>query len=438
MTGLNIKPLAFFGDGVIIWHVFIEILRYYGTKAVGSLEKFLCKPNVLAGTATYHLSLCEREQLLTSERVIRDAGEGFIGSQKARKVRCQVGLEAKKVGLFTAKSLSSYPPTLLSSLLHPTLPLPIRGGNEKALNSPSDRTSSCNTQVAGAAATLPKRPYSQNMIKPLTLTLSRKGRGKCTSLLTLHPSLKKQAAFTLAEGATHVANFDNVRRAAFTLAEVLITLGIIGVVAALTMPSLIQNARNSDLESALKKNASVIGQALNMYMAENGELITSESGLATGLLKSEIMKYFSVLQDCGMGYGDDSACIKNSEDSNKQSDIYKNFTGNNSIALGYFDDGQFILTDGSLILINNSSNSPDKLYISVDVNGYKKRPNRLGQDLFMFQINKDGKLIPMGAEGTTFYSENDAYCSKTSRDKDNGAGCTYKALSEPAFWKSLP
>ena len=48
-------------------------------------------------------------------------------------------------------------------------------------------------------------------------------------------------AFTLAEGATHVATCGNNRKVAFTLAEVLITLGIIGVVAAMTMPSLIQN-----------------------------------------------------------------------------------------------------------------------------------------------------------------------------------------------------
>ena len=173
-----------------------------------------------------------------------------------------------------------------------------------------------------------------------------------------------------------------------------------------------------------------------MYRAENGVHISSD--IAERELKAAIIKYFNVLQDCGMGYGDDSACIKNSDDTDKQSNIYKNFTGNNSITLGYFDDGQFVLTDGSLILINNLAWHPDELFISVDVNGYNKRPNRLGQDLFMFQINEVGKLLPMGAKGTKFYSENDIYCSKASSDKNNGAGCTYKALSDPTFWKSLP
>ena len=36
-------------------------------------------PNVMYETATFPLSLCEREQLLTSLRVYKDAGEGLIG-----------------------------------------------------------------------------------------------------------------------------------------------------------------------------------------------------------------------------------------------------------------------------------------------------------------------------------------------------------------------
>lgn len=227
----------------------------------------------------------------------------------------------------------------------------------------------------------------------------------------------------------------------FTLAEVLITLGIIGVVAALTLPALIQNTQKKELEAGLKKGASEIAQALNMYQAENGVPITSDIG--NHELKPEIIKYFNVLTDCGFGHDDaDTACIKNYGNADTNSTTYKNFTGNNTIDLYKFDDGQFILTDGSMILINNASSaagaSDINTYISVDVNGYNKRPNRLGQDLFMFQLDDKGKLIPMGAEGTTYYNANDAYCSKTSNNSMNGAGCTYKALSDPTFWKSLP
>ena len=57
-------------------------------------------------------------------------------------------------------------------------------------------------------------------------------------------STENKKGFTLAEDATHVAMQDNSRKVAFTLAEVLITLGIIGVVSAITMPMLITNVRN--------------------------------------------------------------------------------------------------------------------------------------------------------------------------------------------------
>lgn len=50
--------------------------------------------------------------------------------------------------------------------------------------------------------------------------------------------MKKYDTFTLPESATQVALLTDIHRYAFTLAEVLITLGIIGVVAAMTMPSL--------------------------------------------------------------------------------------------------------------------------------------------------------------------------------------------------------
>ena len=57
--------------------------------------------------------------------------------------------------------------------------------------------------------------------------------------------LSRGNGFAYVEGAKHVANCNNSRKMAFTLAEVLITLGIIGVVVAMTMPSLIANYQKS-------------------------------------------------------------------------------------------------------------------------------------------------------------------------------------------------
>ncbi len=57
---------------------------------------------------------------------------------------------------------------------------------------------------------------------------------------------------------------------AFTLVEFLITLWIIGVVAALTLPVLIQNHKNSVVETALQKSYSTMNQAIVRSEIDNG------------------------------------------------------------------------------------------------------------------------------------------------------------------------
>ena len=62
-----------------------------------------------------------------------------------------------------------------------------------------------------------------------------------------------------------------MKKEAFTLAEVLITLGIIGVVAAMTLPTLIQNHRKHEVETKLAKIYSVVNQAIKLSTVEYGE-----------------------------------------------------------------------------------------------------------------------------------------------------------------------
>ncbi len=64
-----------------------------------------------------------------------------------------------------------------------------------------------------------------------------------------------------------------LRNRAFTLAEVLITLGIIGVVAAITIPSLMENVRNRDLQAQLKKTYSEWNQISMQFMNDKLLLI---------------------------------------------------------------------------------------------------------------------------------------------------------------------
>ncbi len=231
-----------------------------------------------------------------------------------------------------------------------------------------------------------------------------------------------------------------VKKVAFTLAEVLITLGIIGVVAAMILPTLILNHRNKALNVGLKKAYSTISQALTLYENDNGIKLAPPVESLT--LKPILMKYIKA-KDCGYGTTDwEKACVPNMNyvtDPDKKN-VYRNFNNKNKVRYTYFDDGQFIINDTMFVMLENATmaNGGGILMITVDVNGFNNKPNRLGQDLFMFQIVNDGRLLPMGAEGTVFYSENDDYCSLTSSDSYNGAGCTVKALADEKFFEKMP
>lgn len=218
---------------------------------------------------------------------------------------------------------------------------------------------------------------------------------------------------------------------AFTLAEVLITLGIIGVVAAMTLPALVNQTNGIQYKVGLQKAYSVLSQAIQKLNADQGYIVNRENyGKQT--LAPALKKYLNVGKDCN-----NRDCQKNGTDEdvgNLLSAVYKTYNGNRGYNAN-FDEGQVILTDGMFIMIDNDGNNP--ICISVDVNGYKKKPNRFGFDVFMFQFDeKTGKMLPMGMKGTRYPYQN--YCSTTSSYSQNGLGCTEKALTDENYFKNLP
>lgn len=222
---------------------------------------------------------------------------------------------------------------------------------------------------------------------------------------------------------------------AFTLAEVLITLGIIGVVAALTIPTLVNNYRKKQFETGLKKEYSVLLQALDMYKQDNETPLKKEdTDQLHAEFKNKIKPYLKILVDCG----DDQAgvykgqCVKTGNFTQDKKYTYKTYSGNIAKE-DLFDDGQIILNDGSHLLFENMGNGYN-VFVSIDVNGYKKLPNKWGEDVFTFQLMNDGKLLPMGAEGTIYADEN-KFCSKTSSNVYNGIACANRAIYDSSFWK---
>ena len=271
---------------------------------------------------------------------------------------------------------------------------------------------------------------------------------------TFHPFNKTSpspACSTLPRGTfvepftPHSSRFTR-RKSAFTLAEVLITLGIIGVVAAMTLPALINKTQHQELQTGLKKNYTVLQQALLRAQLDTGEVVKPANyqkveGVTKGSpLKKLLTKYIKNAQDCGGGT-EKGSCIENASITGNENakNPYKTFNGKNSVIPNWLDDGQFITTDGTLFLLESAMGDGSTVYpilITVDVNGVQKRPNRWGYDLFTFQLTDSGKLLPVGAEGTS-YTDMAKYCSLTNTSNQNGVGCTYKALTDKDYWKNL-
>ena len=85
----------------------------------------------------------------------------------------------------------------------------------------------------------------------------------------------------------------------FTLAEVLITLGIIGVVAAMTMPTLINSTQGAQYKTAYKKALSVLSQAIVMNIAlEDYDLSqTVEDGVNTKTHENESQTIYTLFKN---------------------------------------------------------------------------------------------------------------------------------------------
>ena len=95
---------------------------------------------------------------------------------------------------------------------------------------------------------------------------------------------------------------------AFTLAEVLITLAIIGIVAALTIPSVISNYQQQEFKTGLKKAVSVLNEAIQTNIAQEGETPYENSDLFTYL-----QRHMSVIKTGGYAVckNSDNTIVKN-------------------------------------------------------------------------------------------------------------------------------
>jgi len=280
---------------------------------------------------------------------------------------------------------------------------------------------------------VPFRPLS--LPSPSVLLRSH----KTGTAIAFHPLL----ACARGEGCKTVKNlftylpihlFTLKKIAAFTLAEVLITLGIIGVVAAMTIPSLLYAQKAARLHSQFLKSYSTIQQAFRL-MQEDDVSLDPASYTGRTFYKA-YMKYLTGAFDCGnSGYANSKKYLPCYDRNFSNGKNYKSYDNNTTFAVHLLDDGQIAMQDGTLIMFENNAPVVDYIYVSVDLNGFNNPPNRAGYDMFTFQFI-DEELKPMGAKGTD-YTDMDKYCNSKVTNAYNGIACAQKAKDNADYFKEL-
>lgn len=203
----------------------------------------------------------------------------------------------------------------------------------------------------------------------------------------------------------------------FTLAEVLITLVIIGVVAAMTIPTLINNTKKNEYVAGLKKANSVLSQAVLKIGQNKGYPVGDYSFFRNDNFIDEFVKVVSINKKCS-----------NFIDCFGKNDIdYKNLAGQNS---GIADGKSAVTSDGQMysyysIGATYGISEEDKANaigrIVVDVNG-GKGPNIIGYDTFVFYLVENKGIIPAGNVS-----------SPNCTNSGNGWDCAGRVLKENAI-----
>ena len=215
----------------------------------------------------------------------------------------------------------------------------------------------------------------------------------------------------------------------FTLAEVLITLGIIGVVAAMTIPTLIAKYQERQTVSQLLKVYSTFASAYQMVQAEYGTIDTwgmtatdtgevDEEGnkiydhSAQKLFIERFKKYLKISKQCEVG----KVCFPGASyslDGTLRSEANRVQTGKGDSPV----EGKFILQDGTYVSLGWFTNKTGCLYVILP----QGKDSVLGKNRFYFDFDSKG-FFPRGMKDGHYSFED--FCNPEVNDITSGQGCT--------------
>lgn len=177
---------------------------------------------------------------------------------------------------------------------------------------------------------------------------------------------------------------------AFTLAEVLVTLGIIGVVSAMTLPTLVKSHQRQVYVTQLHKVYNEFSQAGESYINSKNAINLSEAGIRTNAgIQEFVQSSIKTVKNCGSTFTD---CFA-SEYQNMNGATMTNYNDSNASC--------YILPTGASVCLAKSGNGGglgigiggiNAIDLIVDTNS-KQGPNILGRDLFIMAMGPDGSVV---------------------------------------------
>jgi len=174
----------------------------------------------------------------------------------------------------------------------------------------------------------------------------------------------------------------------FTLAEVLITLGVIGVVAAMTLPTLIKNYNNYVTAQKLKKAYNTLSNGIRMAEVDYGPMKDWPIDANTNMknfYETYFQPYFKGIKRCS-NY---SSCgYKNLKYKGLSWSLNSSGSTRNTRVL-------FKLIDGTIIFYPNSSDGYTTNIFYIDINGAKE-PNEVEKDVYQFKRGTTKGIEPIG------------------------------------------
>ncbi len=229
-----------------------------------------------------------------------------------------------------------------------------------------------------------------------------------------------------------------MKKIGFTLAEILIVMSIIGIVAALTLPTFMVSTRNKANAAKLAATLSDVENAFTtMIVSEAVEDITQtpfwknlfneSTDLKAAASLAKYLKIDASGREPDDYYGDEETYFKYLDDTNAPCQPNHYFHTTN---------GALLIVDGTPKDKSNNDAEEQKTVseLIIDVNS-SDAPNVVGRDVFYFALGKNGKLYPYGSKtfslinkGNTNHTwdknEGNYPCTDTSKKR----GCTARLI----------